>query len=293
MALTGSLDVPQELRDLWAQLFRPVEKRRYSAVAAKGHLMTPQKKRNVSSRSLLPEIAALWQNLTPTQQAAWKQAGAQQGYNAWNTFVQDTSYRLKYGLPGVAIPSYYHQYKVGKIEIGGTAKRVVIMQFHPTTYYKMKKIRGTKSQYEPIKITEQLVLPLEIGISYKSELSSYGGTGSAKFYAEVTSHYQGRNIKTNIGFEMGLSSGWTRQTALASQVLGVARSYSLAIELDNVQGAFYFDNILARHTGANFARDFRCNDVNNSLTTVNYMIESSWEEQFLPSGAAYDSVYPT
>lgn len=293
MALTGSLDVPPELIDLWSKLFRPVEKRRYSAVAAKGHILSPQKKRDVSNRSLLPEIAGYWAALSEPEQLAWKAAGAAQGYNAWNTFVQDAAYRLKYGIPGLATPSVYHQYKVGKIEIGGTAKRVVLMQFHPATYYKMKKIRGTKAQYEPIKISEQLVLPLEIGISYKSELSSYGGTGTAKFYAEITSHYQGRNIKTKTGFDLGLSSGWTRETALASEVLGVARSYTLVIELDNVQGAFYFDNVLARHTGTNYARDHRCNDVNNSLSTINYMIESSWEEQFLPSGSAFDSVYPT
>lgn len=293
MALTGSLDVPQELRDLWASLFRPVEKRRYSAIAAKGHLLSPQKKRNVSNRSLLPEIGDLWASLTEEEQNAWKAAGAQQGYNAWNTFVQDTAYRLKYGIPGLATPSVLHQYKTGKIEIGGTANRAVLMQFHPTTYYKMKKIRGTKSQYEPIKITEQLVLPLEVGLSYKTELSNYGGTGTAKFYAEITSHYQGRDIKTKAGFDMGLSAGWTRQTTLTSAVLGVARSYTLVIELDSVQGAIYFDNVLAKHSGANFARDFRCNDVNNNLTTTNYMIESSWEEQFLPNGAAFDSIYPT
>lgn len=291
MALTGTLDVPPELKALFDKLFRPVEKRRYSAVATKGHLLSPVKKRAIATRSLLPDISALWLALSSGQQLAWKVAGAQTSYNGWNLFVQDTAYRLKYGLPGLAVPSTFHQYKVGKIVVSGAAKRVKLVQFHPSQYYKMKKIVGTKAQYEPIKITESLVLPLEIALSYKTELVEYGGTGTARFYAEVTSHYQGRNIQTVVGFDMELSSGWARQTALVSEVLGVVRSYNLTIELDNVQGAFYFDNVLARHTGTNYARDYRCNDVNNNLTDINYMIESSWEEQFLPLGAAFDSVY--
>lgn len=292
MALVGTLNVPPELRELFDNLMRPTEKRRYSAVASKGHLLSPSKKRDIATRSLLPEIAALWGTYSEVEKAAWKTAADQSRYNAWNLFVQDTAWRLKYGIPGVATPSIYHQYLVGKIEVGGSAKRAVIMQFHPTTYYKMKKIRGTKSQYESIKITEKLVLPLEIGLSYKTELAEYGGTGSAKFYAQVTSHYQGRNIQTVVGFDMELETGWTRQTAQLTEILGVARSYNLVIELDNIQGTIYFDNALAKHTGTNYARDFRCNDVNNNLTTVNYMIEKSWEEQFLPIGAAFDSVYP-
>jgi len=291
MAVIGSLEIPQELIDLWNTTFRPVEKRRYSAVAAKGHLMTPQKKRDVATRSLLPEISAAWAALSDSQRLAWKNAGDQSRYNAWNLFVQDTAYRLKYGLSGLATPSIYHQYKVGKITIGGSAQRVLLTQYHPTTYYKMKKIRGSKAQYEPIKITEQLVLPLELGMSYKTALTAVTGTPKVKFYATVISHYQGRNISTNFGFDMDLSSGWARQTTSVTEVLGVARSYNLNIELDGVQGEFYFDNVLSQHTGTNYARDFRCNDVNNDLSAINYMIESSWEEQFLPTGAAFDSVY--
>lgn len=62
--------------------------------------------------------------------------------------------------------------------------------------------------------------------------------------------------------------------------------------LDGVRGWLEWDNVLAKHTGTNYARDYRCTDVNNELTSVNYQIEKSWEEQFLPSHTAFDSVYP-
>lgn len=291
MASVGTLDIPPELLELWRKLFRPVETRRYSAVARSGHLLSPEKKRAVSTRSLLPEISAAWAAMSPETKQAWKDAGAAARYTGWNLFVQDTAYRLKHGLDGLATPSVLHQYKCGRIEIGGSAKKVILKQYHPTTYYKMRKIRGTTGIYEPVKITENLQLPLQIAASYRANLTAYGGEPKCTFYAEITSHYQGRNIQTVAGFDLLLSTGWTRQTAQSTEVLGVARSYTLVIELDNVQGFLHFDNVVAQHTGTNYARDWRCNDVNNDLTTVNYMIEKSWEEQFLPTGAAFDSVY--
>jgi hypothetical protein len=90
-----------------------------------------------------------------------------------------------------------------------------------------------------------------------------------------------------------LRSGWQRQTVALTEALGVVRSYNIYLEFVDVRGWLEWDNVLASHTGTNWARDYRCNDVNNTLTRANYQIEKSWEEEFLPVGCAFDSVYPT
>jgi hypothetical protein len=293
MAIIGGLTIPDELIALFRKLVRVNDQYRYGSVARIGHLLSKEKMLNVSSRSLLPQVRDLWASLSDAEKLLWKTAGNTINYNMWNLFVQDTSYRLKYGIPGLAVPSTLHQYKVGRLEISAPADSARLAQYHPEHYYKSVKVTGTKGLYEDVKITERLQLPLEVGLSYRAEFTATSGAPIARFYAIVTSSYQGRDIETEVGFDFDLSSDWQRQTVTITEALGVARSYDLYLEFTDVRGWIEWDNVLSRHSGTNFARDFRCNDVNNALDRVNYQIEKSWEEELLPAGSAFDSVYPT
>lgn len=292
MAQVGALDIPPELLELFRKLLSSTSNRRSGAIRKHGYLPSREQIVKLTTRSLLPQIRDSWNSLTPTQQLAWKNAAAVTSMNGWNLFVQDTAYRIKYAIPGLATPSLIHQYKVGRLEIAAPAQKAILAQFHPNKYYVSKKMRGKTSQREDVAIFEKLQLPLEIGCSFRTNLTAVTGSPKAKFYAIIYSSYQGRTIETQVGFDFPLTSGWTQDTASISEVIGVARDYNLWIELDGVRGYLEWDNVVSQHTATNWARDKRCNDVNNELTTVNYQIEKSWEEQFLPNGAAFDSVYP-
>lgn len=293
MAIVGGLEVPEQLIQLFRELVRVNDSRRYGSVAKNGHLLSKEKKLKVSTRSLLPQISEYWAALTPAQKAAWKSAGAASSYNMWNLFVQDTAYRLKYGLPGVATPSDLYQYKVGKLTIAAPASGARLRQYHPESYYKMKKVTGTKGLWTEVEIKEKLQLPLTIGMSYKASLTAGGVDSYARYYATIYSSYQGRTIQTQVGGDLLQNTDWIYYSATTTEVIGKARSYDLCLDFNNVYGCFYWDNVIARHTGTNYARDWRCVDVNNELTRSNYQIEKSWEEDFLPTGAAFDSVYHT
>lgn len=292
MAQTGALEIPPELKEAFMKLMSSTSNRRTGAIRKHGYIPSRAQIVKLTTRSLLPQIRDAWDALTPTEIAAWKAAAAVTGMNGWNLFTQDTAYRIKYGLSGLATPSLLHQYKVGRIEIAAPAQRVLLTQFHPNKYYVSKKMRGNTSQREDVPVFEKLLLPLTVGCSFRSNLVATTGTPKAKFYAIVYSQYQGRTIETQVGFDIPLQTDWTSAQASISEVIGASRDYNLWIELDGVRGWFEWDNVVALHTGTNWARDKRCNDVNNELTTVNYQIEKSWEEQFLPNGTAFDSVYP-
>lgn len=292
MAQVGALDIPPELLELWRKLISPTNTRVTGAIRKHGYIPSKVQVVKLTNQSLLPEIRTAWNGLSAPAQAAWKAAAAVTTMNGWNLFVQDTAYRIKYGISGLATPSLLHQYKVGRIEIAAPAQKTILAQYHPNKYYVSKKVRGNTTVREDIAIFEKLQLPLEIGCSFRSNLTAVTGSPKAKFYAIVYSSYQGRTIETQVGFDIPLTSGWTQNTASISAVIGVARDYNIWIELDGVRGDFEWDNVVALHTGTNWARDKRCNDVNNELTIANYQIEKSWEEQFLPTGAAFDSVYP-
>lgn len=292
MAQVGALQIPPELLELMRSLISPTSNRRTGSVRKAGYLPSRARVNALTQRSLLPQIRDLWNNLSLLEQTRWKQAGSATGMNGWNLFVQDTAYRLKYGIPGIAAPSNLHQYKVGRIEIAAPAEKVILTQYHPELYYISKKMRGQTQLREDVAIRERLTLPLLIGTSYRCNLVPTREDYRARFYAIIYSSYQGRTIETEVGFNFDIESDWKRDTAQLTEVIGIARSYNLRIELDGLRGWFEWDNVVAQHTGSNYARDKRCNDVNNELTKVNYQIEKSWEEQFLPNGAAFDSVYP-
>lgn len=292
MAIVGHLEVPEELLELFRKLVSVTDARRRGAVRKHGYLQSRKRIEGLTSQSLLPRISALRAQLTPSQIEAWKAAADENGTSWWNLFVQDTSYRMKFGIEGLAVPSTLHQYKVGRIEIAAPAERVQLVQYHPEKYYVSRKIRGNTTQREDVAIHERLLLPLRIGMSYRADLQPNRPTPTARFYAKIFSSYQGRTIETELEIPFELQSGWQRAEAEISEVQGIARSYELHIEIDGARGWFEWDNVLAHHTGTNYARDWRCTDVNNELTTANFQIESSWEELFLPRGTAFDSVYP-
>jgi len=292
MAQIGYLDVPVELQELLANLISPTSNRRTGAVRKAGYIPSKAQVVKLTTRSLLPQISEMWAGLSAPQVAAWKAAAAVTKMNAWNLFVQDTAYRLKYGIAGLATPSLLHQYKVGRVEINAPAEKVVLAQFHPPLYYVSKKVRGNTTLREDVAISELLTLPLTIGCSYRANLTPTREDYTARFYAIISSSYQGRTIETEVGFNFNTESDWTKKTVTQSKILGLVRSYNLWIELDGVRGWFEWDNVIAKHSGTNYARDARCTDVNNELSIVNYQIEKSWEEQFLPTHTAFSSVYP-
>lgn len=293
MAQVGALEIPPELLEAWQKLFAPTSNRRTGSIRKVGYLPSRKRVLELTNKSLLPQVRYLWNGLDDAQRLQWKAAAAVTKMNGWNLFVQDTCYRLKYGIPGLAQPSLLHQYKVGRIEIAAPAEKVVLKQYHPEKYYVSKKMRGDTQLREDVAIYEKFQLPLIIATSYRSALMSTRADYKARMYATIYSSYQGRTIETDVGFDFALETGWTRDSASVLDVLGVARSYDVTIELDGVRGWFEWDNPDMQHTGTNWARDRRCNDVNNELTRVDFQIEASWEEQFLPAKTAFDSVYPT
>lgn len=292
MARTGYIDAPDNLQVLLANLLQYSNRYINAGVRKKSGIIPEKKKYNVPSRSFLPAVAEMWNALTEPEREAWKTAAGQTNLNGWNLFVQDTCYRMKYGYTGLAVPSNYHQYKVGRLQIEAPASKLVISQSHPIEWYKLKKVTGTKNQYHEVSVTERLMLPLTLGLSYRSDLTAAGDTPIAKFYAKVISHYQGRDIETTAGFDIDLSTDWTRETTTLTEVLGVARWYDLFIELRDVRGYVEFDNVLASHTGSNYARDFRCNDIDTPISRTFFQVTKSWEAIEVPTGSDFESVYP-
>jgi len=248
--------------------------------------------KGLTARSLLPVISEAWATLTDLQKIAWSNAGAEMGLNGWRLFVQDHSARIKNEIAGIATPSTLHQSWVGYIEILDPATEAKLVQLHPNAYWVSQKVPGHKGMYEPVKIVETFSLPLTLNINYKSNLVSTGAGSYAKFYARIKSSYQGVDRYTNLEIPFDLITDWKAATTNISSVIGQLASYNLFIELYNLQGDLYFDNVKATHDGQNWVRDTYCKDPNQAFTRAFYQIPKNWAAEILPAGAEFGSFYP-
>jgi hypothetical protein len=291
MAKVSFTLVPLGLEELRGKTLTASDRFLYSSVRRKPVSIPRKRKKALTLKSVMPTASQFWAGLTSPQKDAWNSAGLASSQIGFQLFLRDVAIRLQNDLEIPSTPSDIVQYKVGHIEIAGGATAVRIEQIHPLTYFVYRKISGTRDQYNPIKITESFALPLEISISWKTDLTSAGASPFAKFYALVLSHYQGRDIYTPLEINFGLNDAWQRTTATLSSVLGLVKGYSVYIEANDVSGIIEFDNVRIYHSGQNWARDPRCDSVNSAFTKAFAQIPRHWAPEIMPSGAYFDSRY--
>lgn len=292
MAITSYLSIPPELEDKYWSGLQSADRFTTPRVRVKSVIQSRQKIAGLTQRSYLPVCSEIWDTFTEEQQTAWKNIDFHTRKHGWRTFVADQCKRIKFGLEGTATPNQYHQDMVGMIKIEEPASEIKIEQPHPNAYWISKKVSGKKGMYEPVKITEDFHLPLKIALSFKSNLTSTGTGSFAKFYAEILHLYQGQNLHDKLEIEIPLQSDWQRQEKTISSLIGQAIAYNLFIHLYNVRGELLIDNVVAEHSGQNWARDIFCKKIEQSFTKGFYQVPKHWAPITLPEGAEYRSVYP-
>lgn len=292
MAKTGYLDLDSAQEQAFFGVLTSGDRFIGARVRRKTALMSQRRKKGVSQRSLLPSCSEAWATLTTIQKAAWSTAGGYCNLNGWRLFVRDYVYRVVNDIAGIATPGNYHQALAGQLQINAPADELKIIQPHPSAYFVSRKVSGAKSMYQPVAVIERLVLPLQIGLSYKADLETTEADGFAKFYAIVRRLYQGQNLDEVLEIELDLSTDWKTSTATLSNLLGQYTSYALYFHLYHVTGILLVDNIKAIHTSQNWARDPACQDIHQDFTRAFYQVPKHWAAVTIPDGSFFESVYP-
>lgn len=291
MAKTSYQQIPAELDLLYRKSLQSGERFIFPRVRRKILFFSRRSKKGLTQKSLIPTLALVWASFDGTAKNAWNSAGLASSLTGWKLFLRDTALRLKNDLVGYSTPSDIFQSLVGRLTIEAPAQNIRIAQLHPRDYWVYKKVPKSRNQYYPLGITESFGLPLTIKISYKGDLTEYGGTASARFYCVVISHYQGRDVENIVSIPLVLDSAWTREEATISDVVGVVRGYNAYIEISNARGNLYFDNVEFNHSGQNWARDKNCDDINQGFTKAFYQIPKHWIGEDVPEGAFFESFY--
>jgi len=293
MAKTGFITIPPGLDTQYNKVIQSGDRFIFPHVRVKRLFTSRSRKKGLYQKSLIVSLAPVWNAFDQSVRDAWIAAGLVSGMTGFKQFIQDTSVRMANNISGYATPNVLYQSKVGKMEVQSPAVGLTIVQLHPQSYYVNRKVQGTRSQYEPVLVQENLSLPVDIEISYKSDLEVIGANPLARFYVIIYSNYQGRSIENVCEIPFTLEQDWERLTASISGVVGQFRGYTAFIQLQDVHGILLFDNIEVVHTGQNWVRDPFCNSIQTSFTKAFYQIPRNWAAETITDGAFFRSVYHT
>ena len=291
MAKTSYVDISPELEDAYYKCLQPGDRFVIPRIRKKIPYLSRKRKKGLTNRSLLPQIAEIWQGFSEVEKAAWSGAGAECNLNGYRLFVQDQALRIKNDLPGVATPALLHQSYVGVIQVDEPADKIKIIQVHPRSYWISKKVYGKKGMREPILVTEDFALPLKISLNYRAELEEVASPSFAKFYAKVWHSYQGSDIFTFLEIPFDYVDDWKNAEETLTSLAGYVIGYELYIELSNIRGTLYIDNVKTEHSGQNWARDPFCKDINQGFTRAFYQVSKHWTGVDVPDGAWFESFY--
>lgn len=293
MALTTYLTIPPELEEKYYKALQSGERFILPRIRPKTVILSRERIAGLTRKSYLPAIAILWHAFTDEQKAVWKAVSPYPRKHGWCSFVADQCKRIKFGIPGTATPDEFHQNNIGRLLIESPAEELKIIQPHPASYWVSKKVKGTKSMYEPVVVEEHLSLPFKITISRKSNLVSTGEGSFVRFYASIRHMYQGQNLNHDEIIEIPLVSDWAKQESIVSALAGTVAAYSLYFHLYKVRGTLEIDLVKAEHSGSNWARDTYCKKIEQDFTRGFYQVPKHWAPITMPAGTDYESVYPT
>lgn len=291
MVKIGYRENLNELENLYRGSITPVDRFVFSTIKVKKTIFTKKALKGITQKSLLPEIANLWNQVGAGDRNMWDACYTEYFKNGFRAFTKAVVQMRKAGLSGMPDYNYNYLGKVGLCRIEAPANRLHIKQSHPNDYYVMKKVKGTKSQYSPQVVYEFATFPILFKISYKSNLTSLSSNSYARIYIRVYTDYQGRRLETDYVFPINLIQDWNRVSYNIDKPLGTFKGYEMHIDLYDVRGDVYFDNLYIYHTGKNWARDPHFENMRTTYTRKYYQIASHYDIIDLPEGASFNSIY--
>ena len=195
----------------------------YCNIGKNRRFLSRKAKYNLRQFTKLFAVASAWDLLSAAEKDAWYTAGNASGINGYALYTQDRIYRLMNSLVGSATPSIYHQYKIGHVKIEAPANSAQLTEYHITP----------------------LILPATLKLSYRSDLTADGGDPYAKLIFKSLRFIAGKNIVETQEINIDLSAGWKTQEITIAVKEGILGEWSVRLQLNDVTGNLYFDNLFA------------------------------------------------
>lgn len=274
--------------------FRIVNNSGTPAVAFTRRRVSKKQSIRINKLSDMDLTSASWQALSPAEQADWSAIGAEEEMTGYQAFMQrmevisttgqsrlgDLGFGEAYNGGGSLTDNLSTEplanYKQMSVTLAAGSGLVQLVQDHPENYRLRKRIERSKRTFGFFDIEESVILPLEFGVSWRTEDLTYGLDGEIELVLSLVYDDSGTPETLTSRFEVADTGTWTRQTATISTAPGPILGYSLFINFYNVSGNCFFDNFILKHSNVNWAIDYQCNDVNPVIPTEWGDIQKPW-----------------
>lgn len=260
MALVMGITLPAGIDIIYNKTLRMYDISVMCNVGKNPRFFPRSKKYTLREITYLFDIAYSWSQLSDETKDEWNFASNIIGQHGYNLYVQDKSYRKKHGLPGDATPSIYHQYLVGHINIAYPATSALITQYN----------------------SRRVNFPASFELCFKTDLTVVGGDPYCRLKFTWTRYYRGENIESTETLNIPLTSGWDKLKKWITYYKGIRGKWRLELELNDVIGDIWFDNVIVEYSGEIKVNDPFCMDV------VYW-----WEATNLSEYVTFETVYPT
>jgi hypothetical protein len=260
MALIMGITIPAGLEIIYNKTLKMYDISVLCNVGKNPRFFPRSKKYTLREVTYLFQIAYAWSFFSEATKDEWKYAANIMGQHGYNLYVEDKSYRIKHGIGGNATPSLYHQSLVGHLAIEAPATGAQVAQYNFT----------------------RVNFPASFELCFKTSLVAAGAAPSCRLKFIWTRYTQGQNIEATEIIDLPLVSGWDKLKIWITYQKGIRGKWRLELELTDVAGDLWFDNVFVEYSGEIKVNDPYCADV------VKW-----WKGVSLPAGATLETIYPT
>ena len=276
MAKTQTITIPSGLENLQAQSLEQRDRFVLGVVQSHKSLPTRATKERLRRQSIFSILSPFWRQLTADEKSQWAVAGATSGLSNWQTFISENAGARRHGVSFPVSPSVFHTGNIGYLFSALSSGTFHAFQAHPKKYQIAAPIPRKRWKSELKTITEPFSFPLELKIRYLLTVLASGDNPSVRFFARVRSNYQGRDIVEDHSIDLVANTSWEEKTLRIDSQLGYLVSYSLHFESVDTSCFLYFDNLSAAHSGTNWLRDPKCNQVNRRFIRGFSVVPPYW-----------------
>ena len=291
MAKTQSLDIPPGQEFLHRQSIQQRDRFILGVVQSQTRIAPLPEKQRLRSQSIFRILSPYWQALTDDEKASWSLSGATSGLTGWQAFISENSGARRIGQTIPVDPSNFHTGNVGLIASVSNDSHFSAIQFHPQKYLVTRPVPGQTWKSELVTITESFAFPLTLRLRYLFSVQGTGTGAVARYFARVTTSYQGEDIVRDYPITLVPGAAWREVTLTITGQLGFFVGYELHLEMINHSAFLYFDNIEANHSGTNWARDPKCNQVDRIFTRAFSLVSPYWVVQRSTNLSSFNSDY--
>lgn len=275
----------------------------HKAVRTRGFFNSRKRRKQLISQSPISTLAKDWLTLTDSEKSAWTVAAQKCNMVGYKLYTEDyalrlSNSRLPLSLPfnvwerGAVAPSIFWQGRVGHVQITDYADEYHVTEHHEMSYYVLRKVFNSRNSYEPILISENATVPIDLKFNYRSMLNNDSGEGFVLLLVTLRGGPPPNNALDFVFVWLDLTADWKEQLQRISSLPVGFEYYTLQFIFYGVSGDFWFDDFSIRHSGLEWSKDLKCERVNERFLNADYDFFPSWFAEEPRAGFGVDCVFP-